>query len=208
MCIRDSLTTQWGICSIEEVEIKFWAYKDGDKWRACLTDIIGHYSIQIRDLGEKNVTGPGGNTDEENFCPQVASLALNSSVGPTSRWYTEEAIRAHEDVHKAHLLPALQAVNSSIESEAVEKLVVDDYGQNSAQAKSSIVANALPGVLDEAFELWQAEFRTRWDPADHGANFDGPAYTAEHSVTQSMILDICGEANAQSWEDCTSCPPS
>lgn len=101
-------------------------------------------------------------------------------------------------------------MNSSIESEAVEKLVVDDYGRNLAQAKSSIVANALPGVLDKAFELWQAEFRTRWESSRsaEGANFDGPAYTAEHSVTQSMILDICGEANALSWEDCTSCPPS
>jgi hypothetical protein len=118
-----------------------------------------------------------------------------------------DAILAHEDVHQAHLLPALQAVAINIESYAIENLWVADYGQNSEQAKSSIVANALPGVVDEALRLWSYEYDSRW-PDDHGTSFNGPAYSAEVPVTHQMLQNICDHARSESWPECGFCPPS
>ena len=81
--------------------------------------------------GQQEITGPSGNTTQENFCEQLRGIEmlgkdLSAPNGATA-WYMVEAVEAHEHVHEAHLLPALQSAVGLIVP-PIEQITIPDDG--------------------------------------------------------------------------------
>lgn len=200
---------EYGATATENLYIGITACSDGTNWRAILTELDGHYSEQWRLLPgpppQQGVTGPGGNTTEQNFCEQVKALnclGLSSCLGYYPVWYMLQAVLAHENVHAAHMTPALQIVAPSIET-AVEALSVPDSGQTVAEAVDQIRASGnFDDVMLAAFGAWSAKY------GELGQNDEnGDTQRAEHLVVDPKINEICQYANANAWQPpCPVCP--
>jgi hypothetical protein len=151
------------------------------------------------------VTGPppGGNSTAANFLAQAADLrALSLNWGS---WFMLAAIVAHENVHAARLLPALQhaTVVPPLRA-AIEALTVPDTGQGEAAAIAALMA--LP-----AFRAAEVAALAAWDAryvvliaGDHGMGA-GTSYAAERAVVIPMRTRICAHAAGPAgWG---ACPP-
>jgi len=196
----------YGYTDTEQILIDITACSDGMVWTACLTGLTGEYSLRARLLppNQQEVTGPTGNTTDGNYCDQVTELSALGYNAATAQWYMLQAVQAHEQVHADKLLPALQAVSPAIEAK-IAALSVPDTGQGKEIAVAEIKGSAeFIQAVQEAFELWDAEFTTR---IEHDHDPGGPTDTAEHAVVDPMIKSICDNAKENGWIPCPACPP-
>jgi len=193
----------WGITDTETVDVTAKATKSGADWIAEPTDLVGHYSMRTRLIpGQKEVTGPAGNTTSANHCTQVQELAALGKC-PGGAWYMKSAVKAHEKVHEKRLAPGLKKAAPKITTDFAKIKVADAAGKTDATALAEL--QALP-----AWATNVKKARTRWDAeyvklisGDHA----GPTDTAEHKVVDPMVKKICDHAKANAWPACATCPP-
>ena len=199
----------YGATYPENVGVSIRACSDGANWHAILTGLNGNYSLQKRllpnyppDPPQQEVTGPGGNTTQQDFCDQVSEL--NDLGYCPGVWYMLQAVVAHEHVHELHLLPAMQTVAPQVETE-VEGISVPDSGQNEQEAIAEIEASPdFSMAKDDAFRLWNDEYNRLWPP-DHTPG--GQCDIEEHKVVDPMVNWICPYATANNWQPpCPVCP--
>jgi len=194
----------WGLTFPEAVRVTISARCDGTNWFAVLTQLTGDFSEQVRLLpAEQEVTGPGGNTTQPNFCDQATELnALGFCPGA---WYMIAAVQAHEDVHLTRFLPALVAQAPAIEITITTLSVPDAPGKTAATAATEIAAlPAFPAALAQAQQTWLDEILIRVGN-DHDPG--GPCERAEHGVVDPMVGRICTHAKTNIWGPCPICPP-
>jgi hypothetical protein len=207
---------EWGECDwggadterIEPGDVFISATCRGTKWYAVLTGLNGQYSVDARLLpAQTEVTGPpSGNTTEGNYCDQVTELqALGFCPGV---WYMLDAVWAHENVHVAHLEPALEGIAPDVER-YVEALYVDHKpgmtrNQAIAQIRDPLNSPAFAQAVARAFGDWGDRWNLLW-ANDHDPG--GPCDQAEHAVVDPMINWICTWSDAACWAPCLMCPP-
>ena len=198
----------WGFTYPEVVHPTISARCDNGVWRAVLTGLVGDYSLFARLLPlprqVHEVTGPGGNTDQTNYCTQMDNLA--ATTRGAFDWFMIQAVIDHENVHLAHAEPTLQQSVPAIEPLFTALTVPTAPGKTQAMAIAEIQAlPAYAAARDQAWAIWEANMVAAAAP-DHGNNYNGPAYQAEHAVTRPMIQRICAHsrAPAQGWP---ACPP-
>jgi hypothetical protein len=201
----------WGITQPESVKEWVFAVKEGANWKADPTALHGNYSEQTRLLpGVHEVTGPGkgGNTTSTNYCEQVQELnALG--VCPDGHWYMQSAVVAHENVHAAHLAPALTAAATYIQNDFNAVTVPDAKGMTATSALSEL--RKQPGYATAQGKMedhWDLQYGMRLRFTNPGGDHatDGPTEKAEHRVVDPKIAKICAEAKANKWPTCASCP--
>ena len=193
----DYTPIKWGITDDEYIDVEIGACTDGINWTAKLISITGYYSERWRlKPGVAEVTGTGGNTTKSNFCSQVSSLT-NFGAGS---WYMISAVKAHEDVHVTHLLPALQDVSNAI-NDLVNTLQVPDNGQTENDAITQIKQ-----LNDYSIKIknYDSEARKKWDDrfdvlSLHDHDTGGPCETAEKNVVNTMISSICYFSHLYNW---------
>jgi len=204
----------WGLTYPEEVIVTICAYRDGVNWRATLLKASGEYSLQARLLPGPpaviEVTGPGGNTTEANYCDQMNNL--DSLNGPI--WYMLGAVTAHEQVHATRFLPALNdATVLPVLITDIESITVPHVaGMNQAAAIASITAlPAFATARVNAFNNWFTQILVLVSAGggDHGPipgviDRTAPTYIAEIAIVTPMITAICAHARANGW---AACPP-
>jgi len=198
---------EWGMVGVEGVKVKIGACRNGDNWCAVLLVLEGCYSYQARLLdGVAEVTGPGGNTTADNYCDQVTGLSVLLGNASAYGWYILSAVRAHEDVHQAHLAPALDAVAHSIEVLLEALCVAHATGMTPAQAISQITSSS---SFDFSLAMAGAAFGNQYSElSEH--DHDGATAAAERSAVTPMITAICRAATTNGWIttplDCPYCP--
>lgn len=201
----------WGQTRPETIgfeDIQISAQCDGMEWCPVMTDLKGRYSYVARLLScTSEVTGPNGNTTESNHCDQVTLLYLGGGPGcPLSIWYMLSAVEAHEDVHLAHIFPALQLAAPSIEMhiESVQSICFPHIpGMTESEAIAQIQSlEAYQIALANATQLWKDAYSIL-----NSGEHNGPAYDAEIAVVDPMIDVICMHAKSECWEYCLVCPP-
>jgi hypothetical protein len=194
--LRTHQQPAFGETAPEAIHITIGACNDGTTWTAVLKVVEGQYSETYDIWGGSEVTGISGNTNQSNFCDQLTSLAsLAASYNPQGTppvWYVVAAVKAHEDVHQAHLLPALNNAISDIEN-LVHSLTVPANGQTESAVVSQILA-ANPNLESDSFNLWATAFSSLAQ-ADHSGSTDA----AEHAIVDPLIASICAYATAQGW---------
>ncbi len=195
----------WGLTYPESVTVTISASCETGQWCAVLTGLTGNYSLQARLIPtETEVTGPGGNTNQGNFCRQARELnALG--VCPGGRWYMLAAVQAHENVHLTRFLPALQDATPAIEASFEALCVPMTPTRTQAQAIAAIQAlPAYAAAVRAAQATWLARVLARV-AGDHAAG--GPTDIAEHGVVDGMVNNICNAANNNCWGPCNPpCP--
>jgi len=191
-----------GLTSPESINETIRAIKIGTRWKAELTDLVGHYSKQARLLpGVKEVTGPEGNTTSSNFCAQAEDLYSLGDRG--TKWYMLSAVIAHEDVHAAHMGPALAQAAPKIKAAFGRVKVKDDTQKSEATALTEIqVQPRYQKIRKKIVDLWIRK-ASRFTKADHR----GPAYAAEFKAVTPMIESICNHARQNKWGPCKRCHP-
>jgi peptidoglycan hydrolase-like protein with peptidoglycan-binding domain len=190
----------------ETIDVKLKLIDDGVMWHPVITGLVGHYSVQTRLLpGMKEVTGPGGNTSEENYCDQVNDL---SNPGASYvEWFMEDAVLAHERFHASKMRTALIDPSVLI---PLEKAVNEMAFPKSALTINDILAEAMirldPKFQDAIFEAemnWIDSFLALVKE-DHGVPIGtGPAYHEERKIVNPMIRKIRNHAKANKWSSCT-----
>lgn len=197
--------TTYGLTFPESISTTISARCNGTNWSAVLNGLVGNYSQQVRLLpGQSEVTGPGGNTIQANFCAQATELKCLGNCGNPPTWYMLSAVQAHEDVHLTRFLPGLISAAPTIEASFDALSVPTASGKTQAQAVTEI--QALPG--------WQAALtagQTTWlnkvlALVAHDHDPGGPTDQAEHAVVDPMIARICEAARANQWGNCSACP--
>lgn len=194
----------YGLTFPESVDVKTSAKfdKTANTWSPKVTKLTGHYSMQVRLLpGQSEITGPGGNTTQANFCDQVENLVnIGNVVGNT--WYMIRAVRRHEQVHEKHFKPALKDAEPAITA-ALESVTVPHVAKmTKKQALAQLQADAsFQAAVTNAQALWLAAVLAR-AAGDHG----GPTDAAEHTVVDPMVATICKHAKKKKWPACAHCP--
>lgn len=187
----------WGLTMPEDVEVNFYACKEGSYYRAVVTAVIGNYSQQTRLLpGVSEVMGPGANTTSVNYCTQMLNLDALGNFNPPE-WYMLSAVQAHEQVHADHFLPGLSSVVNVI-SYSINVLTVPYTGQPAAIAEDQI--RSLPAfqtALSTAHVMWLAQ-TTILVANDHLTKTP----QAEHNIVDPMISLICSFAMGNNWASC------
>ena len=197
---------EWGLTFPERINPTITARCDGPVWRAELTEIVGDYSMFARLVVNpppqrplQEVTGPGGNTDQQNFCEQVNDLA--NSVAVRHVWYMVQAVINHEKVHQAHLEPTLRDSVPEIEPLFTALTVPTAPGKTEAMAIAEIEASRdYEDARDQAWLIWLKKMAEQGD-IDHSGGH-GEAFRAEFLVTEPMIRTICLHSKAQGWPAC------
>jgi hypothetical protein len=195
----------WGFTVPVSVSVTISATCETGQWCAVLTGLTGNYDLRSRLLpGVTEVTGPGGNTNKDNFCAQARDLGrLTLGAG---QWFMLAAVQAHENLHLTRYLPALRDVAPLIERD-FEALCVP-MTPNKTQADAIAEITALP-----AFAAARRDALTTWSnrrrvltAGDHGAPAGtGPTYDAERGVVNPMMMTICTASNMNCWGQCN--PP-
>jgi hypothetical protein len=191
----------WGMTFPESTTVTASAVKSGASWQADPTALVGNYSQRTRLLpSETEVTGPGGNTIEGNHCAQVKELkALGFCPGT---WYMLAAVVAHENVHLAHFLPALNTVCPAVTADFNALTIPDAPGKTAATATTELKAlPAYAATVPKAYSRWLGEAAKLVAP-DHS----GPAAATEHTVVDPMVSKICAHAKTSKWAACADCP--
>jgi len=190
-----------GLTWPEAVNVTVDARCGGASWFGVLTGLVGDYSLQTRLLPHQTeVTGPGGNTTQANFCDQVTSL--NGLTHHSLNWFMISAVQAHEDVHLTRFQPALVAQAHTIEGTFTSLSVPDAPGKTAPAAAAEIQAlPAFSAAVTAALQTWFTEILKRVK-GDHAVG--GPCDKAERRVVDPMIKNICKHAKANKWG---KCPP-
>jgi len=197
---------------IDPVDVQISAVCDGSDWYATLVGLRGQYSQQSRLFpGQQEVTGPGGNSTSDNFCPQVTELAAfgfqyASCAGspPYATWYMLEAVKQHELVHSDSLKAALKTIAPGVEVR-IEALHVSHTPGKTKNDAIAEIRNVLPGfttAVDRAFDDWVDQWALNPDQDLPG----GLEEQAELAAVEWMVNWICGYSDAQCWTYCTACP--
>jgi hypothetical protein len=183
----------------EGVDVAIRAVQQGGAWVPEATMIAGRYSLDTRLMRDQHqVTGPSGNTTEENFRAQLDSLQAHGKDGHggAAPWYMIEAVEAHEHVHEQRLLPALEQTVPSILRELAAISIPDDGTLDAAAAATALEADArFQNALHEAYVSWMANV-FEYVLNDH---YGGPAEQAEQKIVDPMIAAIRAEAEARDW---------
>jgi hypothetical protein len=196
---------EWGLTMEESVEVTIGAKKVGNVWHPVVKKLVGRYSQQVRLLpGHSEVTGPGGNTTQANFCDQVTGLdTLGGTVG--NPWSMLQAVKDHEDVHAKHFGPGLKAAAPTITAAIQAVSTPDVAGMKKKAAVTALRADAaFLAVVQLARQTWAAQDDVPL-AEDHAAS--GPCEKAERKVVDPMIKRICKHAKKQKWAACPVCPP-
>ena len=216
------LATEYGYTTNEFVEVDVTVCRSGSKWHAVLEDIVGYYSERTRLLPpqqgppqqgvvQQEIRGPGFDTTESNFCEQLTNLhSLGSDPEPV-RWYMIKAVVDHENVHAAHMLPALRNAASNIQG-VIEGVSIDYTGQSRTQALTTLVSTPnFAQALRDANAAWSQAY-TPLSKDDHfmtlpgtTKHVEGYAYQAERAVVTPMENKILQYAKNQGW-DWQHCP--
>ena len=194
----------WGFTFPENVQVGIDVFDNGGIWQPVLTEVIGNYSIQTRLLpGVTEVTGPGGNTTDANYCDQINDL--NALTRAASDWFMVSAVLAHERVHSSRFREALihdsviDPLETAIEGITVPRSILVNH---TAVAELFIRINPdFAAALTAAQANWLARVLVLVT-GDHAAG--GPTDTAEHEIVDPMISRICAHARANGWP---ACPP-
>lgn len=182
----------YGVTDTETVDVTLTAHQAGGNWHGAVTNMTGNYSKIIQSPpggGRAEVTGPGGNTAAANYYQQARQL--DRLGGPS--WYMQTAVDAHESVHEARLLPALQDIELQVQAlfSALNAPVAG--AADAATAVTQI--QALPGyaaAVARLRPLWDARYVARIT-GDHNILTD----IAEHAVVDPMVRSINVWAAAQ-----------
>ncbi|MBI0398292.1 eCIS core domain-containing protein [Cyclobacterium marinum] len=189
----------------ENIEVRLKLVDDGLMWHPIIIGLTGHYSVQTRLLpGMKEVTGPGGNTTEENYCAQIKDL--NSMALSKVDWFMEDVVLAHERFHASKIRSALI---SPLVIKPLEKSITDLAFQKSSLAFSEQIAEVMLR-LDKRFEEAVFEAEIAWTDQfisliknDHGdPKGTGPAYREGKKIAMPMINKIRKHAKANNWSSC------
>ncbi len=212
-----------GLCSPEAIKISnppFFYLKE-DKWYPYIDKVEGEYFFDWRLIeGQQEVTGPGGNTTEDNYCEQIMVMGSipKYNHGPDYRnyydrqkaagqpiWYMLEAVRAHEKVHEPDVIDAFLngGLKDSITLYLKKELIFDDQPHKSF----SEIENENFVILDYAIDRIQNELIERWldialKYAGRDHNPGGAAEQAEYVVIDPMIDQICNYAKIGKWKTC------
>ncbi len=203
----------WGICNTANVDVEISAGRSGDKWVPIVTSIKGNYYIFFRLInGVREVTGPEGNTTQENWRLQRGQLRVTTYYADT--WYMLKAVEDHERVHEKRMAPALkdQTIYRSIEKrfEEADGLGVAFSFDSRTKAIAALKACAgFQNATEAALTFWDAKYTALItnDHGDQGLILDdnslgqiGVAYQAELNATQEMRTEIAEHAKAQNWK--------
>lgn len=189
----------------ENIEVRLKMVENGGIWHPIITGLTGHYSVQTRLLpGMKEVTGPGGNTTEDNYCAQIKDLS--SMALSYVDWFMEDAILAHERFHATKVRKALI---SPVVIKPLEKSIADLAFPKNSLAFNENVAEVMLR-MDKRFELAVFDAELAWIDhfislikADHGdPKGTGPAYKEERKIIMPMIYKIRKHAKASHWSSC------
>ncbi|MBT6228772.1 MAG: hypothetical protein HOI47_19190, partial [Candidatus Scalindua sp.] len=162
---------EMGITEDHHITITICAYRSGANWKAALLTVKGYYSILVKLIGnEEEVTGPFGNTTEENYCQQIndlntisKELDMGSPVVPaapdTVSWVILDATVKHEEVHASTLKPALDAILEplSIIVGELEVPHIDGMTQETAITAIQFLPEYLAALV-EGRDLWDKEW--------------------------------------------------
>ncbi|WP_339921849.1 DUF4157 domain-containing protein [uncultured Cyclobacterium sp.] len=190
----------------ETIAVKLQLIDDGVLWHPKIIGLTGNYSVQTRLLpGMEEITGPGGNTTEDNYCRQINDL---SNLGVTyGNWYMEDAVLAHERFHASKMRLAL--IDSAV-LKPLEKAVNDLAFPKSALTMNEFLAEAMVR-MDSRFgdAIYEAEINwidqfTILLKDDHGVPIGtGPAYDESRKIVYPMIRRIRNHAKVNKWTGCT-----
>ncbi|EPR71550.1 eCIS core domain-containing protein [Cyclobacterium qasimii] len=189
----------------ETIAVKLKLIDDGVMWHPIIIGLTGHYSVQTRLLPEmEEVTGPGGNTTEDNYCRQINALSNLGVFGGS--WYMEDAVLAHERVHASKIRTAL--IDPGV-LKPLEKAVNEMAFPKSALTINDILAEAMirmdtrfSDAIFEAEMNWIDHFIVLLKD-DHGVPVGtGPAYDGARKIVTPMIRKIRNHAKANNWSAC------
>jgi|GEM_PF-2384270 len=195
----------WGKVLPENIDVKLDLVDDGAMWHPIVIGVVGNYSVKTRLLpGVSEVTGPGGNTSEENFCHQIKDL---SNLGLTyGDWFMEDAILTHERFHATKMRKALidPAVMKPLEK-AVKEMAFPKTALSINEILAEVMIRLDPRFEDAIFEAedkWIDQFIVLVEK-DHGTpHGSGPAFSAERKILSPMISKIRNHAKANRWSSC------
>ncbi|MGH2535331.1 MAG: hypothetical protein ACRDJW_23980 [Thermomicrobiales bacterium] len=196
----------YGLTYPERVDAKIGATLDktAGAWSPTVKSLKGHYSMQASLLaGQTEITGPGGNTSNTNYCDQATALE-KLGYGGGHQWYMLKAVKVHEAVHAKHFAPAMKTVEAAITANLEAITVPHTAGMKASKAIKDIQADpTYVAEIANAQSLWLAEILTR-AAGDHAAG--GPTDKAEQTVTEPMRKKICRHAKKKKWAACAACP--
>ncbi len=201
----------YGFTFPENVGVDISVIRNGANWQPVLTGVTGNYSLQARLIpAAAEVTGPGGNTTQANFCAQATdldNLGFAAGGGCAVNWYMLSAVVAHERVHAEKFRPALVAAAIADLETSLEAIRVPFSAAVNTQAAAEAAVRAHPdfaAALTQAQSDWLTEILTRV-VNDHNAG--GATDSAEREIVDPMIRRICRHARANRWGACAACPP-
>jgi hypothetical protein len=201
-----ALGGDYGITYPESVDAKIGAKLDkaAGTWSPQVKSLKGNYSMQTTLLaGQTEITGPGGNTTQANFCDQADALE-HLGYDATQQWYMIKAVKVHEGVHATRFAPALKNVAATIAASLEAVTVPHTAGMKESKAIKDIQADpTYAAEIVNAQKTWLAEILTLV-AGDHAAG--GPTDKAEQTVTEPMRKKICSHAKKKKWPACASCP--
>ena len=195
-------------------------YLKGDKWYPNIEQIEGEYIYDYRLLDtQKEVTGPSGNSTEENYCAQIMVMGsipkyndgfdyqhyYDTQIGAgRPGWYMLEAVKKHEAVHKPKLLDAFyNDIKDSLLSLIEKRLIYIDQPQKDFSEIDNgnfiFVDLKLEEIASLITEIWIVQHLAR-SKSDHDSG--GAAEQAEYSVINPMIEQICVHAHSNNWDAC------
>ena len=211
-----------GLCSPESIKIdkpKFF-YLKGDRWYPYIERVEGEYFFDYRLVeGQQEVTGPGGNTTQSNYCEQLMVLkSIPKYVhGPEYKnycnrqgaanqpiWYMLEAVKEHEKVHEPNVIDVfIGNAKDSILTLINNKLSFEDHPQKTFSEIENeafiIIDFMIDDIEEKATDLWLNESLKK-SANDH--NSGGAAEQAEYAVINPMIEQICAHSKSAHWAIC------
>lgn len=188
-----------------DVNIGAWFESSNKTWRPIVKFLTGHFSLQARLIpGQVEITGPGGNTTQTNYCSQCENLKeLGNTL--TNSWYVLAAVQSHENIHATRFYPALNDAEPAITAEIEAVTIPDEQDMTESQAVAKLkAAPAFLAAVAHAQELWLAKIKIRV-AQDHATG--GATEAAERMVTEPLRTTICDHAAKEDWPECESCPP-
>lgn len=195
----------YGLTYPENVVVTISAKKDkaAGTWSPRVKKLLGRYSLQASLLaGQKEITGPAGNTTSANFCAQCENLkSLGNTPGNT--WYIRRAVVAHENVHATRFKPGLAKARDAIVTAIEATSVPDIAGMNETAAIKQLQGDpAYQAAVTGAQATWLAEI-LKLVAGDHAAG--GPCDKAERKHTEPLRKTICAHAKKNKWGACPHC---
>jgi hypothetical protein len=193
----------YGLTWPQDILYDLTAKKIGDDWVPVVKSVTGRYSRQVR-----LVTGLNGQPQQDIPNAGVATQAnyqnlldsLQNLGVPATNYshYSLAAVQAHEDQHANRVRLALENVEAQIK-QLFEAITVPIAVVSESEAAATARIQADPRynkAVDDAFDLWDAEF-DNIIAQDHAGN--GPCETAERRVTTGLFEAVHQRAIERQW---------